>query len=152
MHIQLTPDYGYVILAGATSAFMVMWKAIKVGQARKAHNIKYPVMYSTENGGDNVFNCVQDQLSYDFAFKKRSHQNTLEVYPQFLFFLATGGISCPRFCAGAGLLWTISRIVYALGYSTGKPEKRMQGAFGYLGYFGLWGCSIYTGLKMTNLV
>nr|APH81358.1 microsomal GST 3 [Tigriopus kingsejongensis] len=141
MFFQVPAEYGYVILVGAASSAMVMWKAIRVGQARKKHEVKYPVMYSSENGGDNVFNCVQ-----------RAHQNTLEVYPQFLFFLATGGLSCPKFCAGAGLLWILGRIVYGLGYSTGKPEKRVQGAFGYLGYFGLFGCSIYTGLKMVDLV
>ena len=32
--------------------------------------------------------------------------------------------------------------------SPGKPEKRMQGAFGYLGFFTLLGCSVYTGVKM----
>ena len=32
--------------------------------------------------------------------------------------------------------------------SLGKPEKRMQGAFGYLGFFTLLGCSVYTGIKM----
>ncbi len=78
MNQFLTPDFGYVILAGTASGeyadqgkktvveevvaalgFMVFWKAIKVGQARKKYNIKYPKMYSNENDGDNVFNCVQ---------------------------------------------------------------------------------------------
>jgi hypothetical protein len=38
---------------------MVTWQAIRVGKARKVHEVKYPLMYSTENGGDNVFNCIQ---------------------------------------------------------------------------------------------
>ena len=38
---------------------MVYWKAFQVGAARKKYGIKYPKMYSDENGGDNVFNCVQ---------------------------------------------------------------------------------------------
>ena len=27
--------------------------------ARKKYEVKYPIMYSDENGGDNMFNCVQ---------------------------------------------------------------------------------------------
>ena len=27
--------------------------------ARKKFGIKYPKMYSDENGGDNMFNCIQ---------------------------------------------------------------------------------------------
>ena len=34
---------------------------------------------------------------------------------------------------------------------SGDPSKRMQGAFGYLGFFTLWGCSIYSGLKMAGI-
>ena len=36
-----------------------MYKGIQVGMARKKYDIKYPRMYSDENGGDNVFNCIQ---------------------------------------------------------------------------------------------
>ena len=36
-----------------------MYKGIQVGMARKKYEIKYPRMYSDENGGDNVFNCIQ---------------------------------------------------------------------------------------------
>ena len=75
--LTLNNDFGYVVLAGAASGmmlfgtlifptietfflgFMVYWKAFQVGAARKKYGIKYPKMYSDENGGDNVFNCVQ---------------------------------------------------------------------------------------------
>ena len=120
---------------------MVMWKAIQVGKARKKFDVKYPIMYSGENGGVNEFNCIQ-----------RAHQNTLENYPQFLFFLTMGGMSCPKTCAAAGALWIAGRIAFALGYYTGKPEKRVQGAFAYAGYFTLVGCSIFNGIKMLGWV
>ena len=36
-----------------------MYKGIQVGMARKKYEIKYPRMYRDENGGDNMFNCIQ---------------------------------------------------------------------------------------------
>ncbi len=88
---------------------MVTWKAWQVGKARKKHEVKYPLMYSPANGGDNQFNCVQ-----------RAHQNTLENYPQFLLLLLTGGMSHPCLSAGAGAIWIAGRIAFALGYYTGE--------------------------------
>ena len=35
------------------------YMGIQVGLARKKYDVKYPKMYSDENGGDNVFNCIQ---------------------------------------------------------------------------------------------
>ncbi|KFM81199.1 Microsomal glutathione S-transferase 3, partial [Stegodyphus mimosarum] len=116
---QLPREYGYVILVGASSVFVAMWHGIKVSQARKKFGIKYPIMYSDSN---NVFNCIQ-----------RAHGNFLENYPQFLFLLVTGGLSYPKLSAGAGIVYLLGRIVYALGYSTGDPQKRMRGMFMHLG-------------------
>jgi hypothetical protein len=39
-----------------------MYKGIQVGMARKKYEIKYPKMYSDENGGDNMFNCIQVRI------------------------------------------------------------------------------------------
>jgi len=130
--MSIPEDYGYVILTGVGAIFMAMWKGIKVGQARKQYKVEYPNMYSD----NKVFNCIQ-----------RSHQNTLENLPQFFFLLGTAGLSHPRVAAGAGLVWIAARIVYALGYSTGQPEKRVKGAFGYLGLLTLLGCSIHTAIQ-----
>jgi glutathione S-transferase len=116
---------------------MIVWKSINVGRARKKFNVKYPVMYSQENEGNNVFNCVQ-----------RAHQNTLEIYPIFLFLLLSGGLDHPRLASGAGVVWIVGRIAYALGYYTGKTEKRQQGAFAYLGTLTLLGCTVHTAIKM----
>ena len=131
--MTLPADYGYVILTGIAAIFMVMWKGIRVGQARKKFNVPYPDMYSKDS---KIFNCIQ-----------RAHQNTLENLPQFYFLLATAGLSYPKLSAGAGCVWIVGRVMYAIGYSTGDPEKRMRGAVGYIGLLTLLGCSITTALQ-----
>ena len=50
--MSLPADYGYVIMTGVGAIFMVMWKGIRVGKARKEHGVQYPDMYSPDNKVD----------------------------------------------------------------------------------------------------
>ena len=85
--LSLPQDYGYAISAGIGAVFMVMWKGVRVGMARKKYGVEYPDMYSKDSA---VFNCIQ-----------RAHQNTLENLPQFFFLLTMGGLSSPRLAGAA---------------------------------------------------
>ena len=49
--------------------------------------------------------------------------------------------------AAAGWVWIAGRVLYALGYSTGEPEKRMKGAVGYLGLLTLLVGAINTAIQ-----
>ncbi|KAK3097173.1 hypothetical protein FSP39_007113 [Pinctada imbricata] len=130
----LPADFGWVVLVAISSIFMCMWKGFKVGAARKKYEVPYPTMYSDHS---EQFNCIQ-----------RAHQNTLENYPQFLVLLVFGGLFAPKISAVAGLVWMAGRIMYAQGYYTGDPEKRMRGAFGYLGLLVLLGNSVLFALRL----
>ncbi|XP_029827885.3 microsomal glutathione S-transferase 3 [Ixodes scapularis] len=138
LSLVVPKEYGYVVLVGVGSTLVNMWLSIRVGKARRLYDVKYPAMYSDTN---IVFNCIQ-----------RSHQNFLEYYPQFLMVLFLGGIEYPRLAAASGVVFLAGRIVYALGYSTGDPAKRMRGGFQYIGLLTLLGLSARLGVRMLGLV
>lgn len=134
LHEILPEGYGYVIFVAIDSIIVNHWLAYKVVKARKQYNVPYPIMYvnDAKEGSDGYkFNCIQ-----------RAHQNTLELQPAFLTFLLLGGLQHPRVAVGAGIIYTVGRIVYARGYHTGDPAKRRHGGFGMAGLVVLLGTTM----------
>uniref|UniRef100_A0A673L4C3 Microsomal glutathione S-transferase 3b n=1 Tax=Sinocyclocheilus rhinocerous TaxID=307959 RepID=A0A673L4C3_9TELE len=77
----LPANFGYAIFTYLYSFVMLMYLGVQVGSARKKYGVKYPTMYSDK---EQVFNCIQ-----------RAHQNTLEVYPQWLVFQTIAALEYP---------------------------------------------------------
>ncbi|KAG7334431.1 hypothetical protein KOW79_002838 [Hemibagrus wyckioides] len=130
----LPANFGYVILTYFYSWVMLTYLGVNVGRARKKYDVKYPTMYSTK---DDMFNCIQ-----------RAHQNTLEVYPQWLVFQTIAAIVYPTAASVLGVIWVTSRFSYAWGYYTGNPAKRLNGAYGYIGLFGVIILSLSVALQL----
>ncbi|CAG8586121.1 9469_t:CDS:2 [Acaulospora morrowiae] len=140
--IEISRDYGYVIVTGIASLFMTTYLGVKVGSARKKAMVPYPNMYASREESEKdrnklIFNCYQ-----------RAHQNTLENYPQFLFTLLIGGLKYPLLSSIGGGIYILGRLMYAWGYQTGDPTKRHRGTFGYIGTLILGGTSIATAVSL----
>ena len=136
--LSLPQDYGYVISAGLGATFMVMWKGIRVGMARKKYGVEYPDMYSKDS---RIFNCIQ-----------RAHQNTLENLPQFFFLLTMGGVSHPILAGAAGWMWVVGGI---FNYINSDPDNsswvfKVSLPFRWLGMLTLFGCSCHTAVQTFN--
>ncbi|KAF9432646.1 Microsomal glutathione S-transferase 3 [Entomortierella beljakovae] len=128
-------EYGYTLAVGFASTFLVQVLAQRVGAYRKVAGVALPKMYVDEE------EAKKDKKKQIFNCKQRVHQNTLEGFASYMFTLLVAGINYPRAAPALGLIWCLGRIAFSYGYSTGDPNKRMYGAFGFIGTFGLLGLS-----------
>jgi glutathione S-transferase len=112
--------YGFVIFSFVLTVFTLSYLANKVRVARlfyqdkvkkdgadgEVANFSYPRLYAEGNSDDALrFNCIQ-----------RGHQQALETYTQFTWFMLMGGCLCPLSATLAGVVWCMSRIAYAKAY------------------------------------
>ncbi|KAK3278588.1 hypothetical protein CYMTET_13484 [Cymbomonas tetramitiformis] len=135
----LQPAHGYVALAVVFTALVHnFYMSFGVGMARKKYGVQYPKMYATEDSPEaKAFNCVQ-----------RGHQNSLEGLPTFYALLLVSAVQFPLTAAVSGFVYSLGKIAYFTGYSTGDPDKRLRGSFSYFGLLTLIGCAVRTGFTL----
>jgi glutathione S-transferase len=89
----------------------------QVALARKKFDVKYPTLYAeSSHKHAKAFNCVQ-----------RAHQQTLEWMAPVMVMTAANGLVFPIAAAQCCAVWTVGKILYINGYSSGDPEKRQVG-------------------------
>ncbi|ONM08449.1 Microsomal glutathione s-transferase [Zea mays] len=138
--IELTKEYGYVVLVLVAYVFLNLWMGFQVGKARRKYKVFYPTMYAieSENKDAKLFNCVQ-----------RGHQNSLEWMPVFFVILLLGGLQHPTIAAGLGGIYIVARFFYFKGYATGVPDNRLKiGGLNYLALLGLIICTASFGINL----
>lgn len=105
---------GGIVLTGVTLTALTF----RVGGMRKAAGVAYPALYA-----DNAEAKV-DQAKFKFNCAQRGVMNLVETYPQTLASIAIAGLSFPRVAAGLTVAWSIGAVAFAVGYSSGDPDKR----------------------------
>ncbi|KAI0320003.1 hypothetical protein OF83DRAFT_678572 [Amylostereum chailletii] len=115
--ITVPDGLAWVGVSLLSTAFLLQWQSIGVSLARVKAKVDYPRMYATKEEQEAskeamVFNC-----------KQRAHQNTLEGLTTLYLTAAITAVQYPKFSAAMTGLWTLSRVFYTIGYSTGSPAK-----------------------------
>jgi len=140
--ITLDPNYGYVLLAAASTFIMNTIHTINTGNFRKAAKINYPAAYAPSSRTDpeaHKFNCAQ-----------RAHANFIENQPTMLGALVLGGLRFPVSAALLGGAWTVARYFYMTGYCKGGEggKGRYKGISFWVFQAGLLGLTLYSGIAM----
>jgi glutathione S-transferase len=91
---------------------------VLTGTSRKAAKVAYPAAYA-----DSAV-AAKDPAAFRFNCAQRAQTNFGENLVPFLVDLAVAGLRFPRAAAGLGLLWSVSRVVYAWGYANVGPDAR----------------------------
>eukprot|EP01060_Flectonema_neradi_P031345 TRINITY_DN4735_c0_g1_i1.p1 TRINITY_DN4735_c0_g1~~TRINITY_DN4735_c0_g1_i1.p1 ORF type:complete len:198 (+),score=48.08 TRINITY_DN4735_c0_g1_i1:57-596(+) len=142
----LPKAFAAVILVNVIgSVFLLLSLGMKVGAARTKYGVKLPKMYA-EGTDENAtkFNCIQ-----------RGHQQALETYPQFLMMSVIGGLFSPVVVTFCGVIYNISRRVWAEGYATGNPDSRYSSfvAVGiWYSLLAVMGASVATAVHITGCI
>ncbi|KAJ7507312.1 hypothetical protein B0H11DRAFT_2219130 [Mycena galericulata] len=108
----------YVAGAVLSTVFLLLFQTSTVIKYRGLSGIKYPRVYAEKaemdaNPNAILFNCAQ-----------RAHQNTLENLPMLYSMTLITSLKYPILAASALALWSLARVGYTLGYTTGQPHKR----------------------------
>jgi len=129
MPISLTiPDgYGYtVLIALGIIPVLAIGHASVVTMLRRPAKVPYPNAYATPEQMKN------SKEAYKFNCAQRAHGNLLENMPAAIATLLFAGLFYPQATPALGLVWVVSRALYAYGYITSEKDGKGR-AFGGLG-------------------
>ncbi|KAJ9113554.1 hypothetical protein QFC20_001905 [Naganishia adeliensis] len=146
--LVLPTNYTYVALTAVGTLWLNLFQVVVVSKARAAAGLAYPI-YMADNSV-----AEKDPKAYMFNCCQRTHANTLETAPTFLFALLYSGLYYPRAAAVLGALWIAGRFLYTFGYAiTGEPEKRNTSGGIFLHIIGLMLLStVIAGSKAADLL
>ncbi|KAG7288789.1 hypothetical protein NEMBOFW57_005147 [Staphylotrichum longicolle] len=70
----------------------------------------------------------KDPKAFAFNCAQRAHANFTENLTPFLGALLVSGLQYPVFAASLGAVWTVGRVLFALGYTSSGPQGRLAGS------------------------
>ncbi|KAL2281442.1 hypothetical protein FJTKL_11607 [Diaporthe vaccinii] len=107
--LDISNDYGYVLLAAASTVFVNIWHGTQTVKARKASGIGYPNTYATDE------QAKASPAAFQLNCAQRAHANFTENLTPFMATLLIAGTRYPVQAAVMGAGWLVSRIVYTAG-------------------------------------
>ncbi|KAK1978122.1 MAPEG family protein [Colletotrichum cereale] len=123
--LQVPNEYGYVLLVAASTFFVNTTHVVLTSKYRKASGLVYPAPYASNE------QAAKDPKAYQFNCAQRAHANFTENQPSFLGALLISGLHFPIASAVLGAGWSVSRMIYAFGYTSGAgPKGRTGGSIG----------------------
>ena len=141
--------YGLVIVC----CVLLPWAVVQVyigfvvtHRARTSFNYYNPVHYASVDihvedvlqhgavlsGGDEALARTMLDRATKYSCLQRTHGNSLETYPNVLVLGLIGGLEFPLTASVWGGLWSLSRVVWTWGYSSGVPISRYRNPLGVL--------------------
>ncbi|KAF1847291.1 glutation S-transferase [Cucurbitaria berberidis CBS 394.84] len=119
--VDIPNEYGYVLLAAVSTFFVGTWHGMRVGGFRKAAKIPYPYEYASYEQVQTA-SPTNANLMLAFNAAQRAHQNFNENHPTALAAMLITGLKYPTTAAVLGAVWSVNRVVYAIGYTNSGSE------------------------------
>jgi len=140
--MTIPKEYGYVLLTAGASYLVSVWHGMRVSPYRRAAGVAYPNTFASQEA-IAAATPEKKQALYLFNCSQRAHYNFIENYPIALTGMLLSGLRYPVAAAALGGVWLVSRIAYAVGY-TSKSEKNVAGKGRYNPPFGglFWLCQL----------
>lgn len=86
---------------------------------RKAAKIPYPYEYASYEQVQTA-SPASSKAMYQFNCAQRAHQNFNENHPTAVGAMLITGLRYPMAAAVLGAVWSVNRVVYAIGYTNGS--------------------------------
>lgn len=143
--LQQLTNLSYVLVAIVSTFVVDAWHGGRVGSFRKAAKIPYPFEYASYEQVQTA-SPASKKAMLAFNSAQRAHQNFGENHPTVIGTLLISGLRWPVATAILGAVWSVNRIIYAIGY-TNSGEEGGKGR-----YYGIgWGLAHYTLIIMSGI-
>ena len=127
----------YVLGAIVSTFFVGIWHGARVGGFRKAAKVPYPFEYASYEQVQTASPASKKAMLV-FNSAQRAHQNFGENHPTVIGTLLISGLRWPVATAILGAVWSVNRVVYAIGYTRSAEEGgkgRYYGAAGLIAHY-----------------
>lgn len=123
-------------MAVVSTFFVGSYLGTRVSGFRKAAKIPYPYEYASYEQVQTAAPARAKAMDL-FNRAQRGHQNFGENHPTAVAAMLISGLKYPVATAVLGAVWSVNRIVYAVGYTNGGEKGRYYGILWMLAHYAM---------------